>query len=193
MIDGLVEHLEAHLGPMGSGWSVDPEGRPLPVQLVTFSGGAPEGVTVLTTLGLSDLRLHTGGATPAPLRIELLTMAPDALLDRGVFQAVMVAISEGIVRSGESPLQGDTLGPVPALADVSPMEFLFVAMPVYQPPGTTPFLNDQTAAHIVWLCPIHESERRFIAVRGPEAFMALLDLTDPDLTDLQRPPVVPIG
>ena len=38
MLDGLVEHLEAHLGEIAGGWDTDPDGNELPFHIVHYAG-----------------------------------------------------------------------------------------------------------------------------------------------------------
>ena len=39
MLDGLLEHLEAHLGEIAGTWDTDPDGSELPFQIVHYAGG----------------------------------------------------------------------------------------------------------------------------------------------------------
>ena len=43
MVEGLLEHLEAHLGEIAGEWDTDPDGNELPFHIVHYAPGAGAG------------------------------------------------------------------------------------------------------------------------------------------------------
>ena len=143
MLDGLVEHLEAHLGEVVGTWDTDPEGNELPFQIVHYGGSAPAGTEVFSTLGLSDYELGEHGD-----RIELLMIAPLGLT-AGTIPPILLHAGSLPIDADEVPELGDTYVAVEELGEVSPMDALYVGRPLYQPAGFNPFDGDDRPRRVL--------------------------------------------
>jgi hypothetical protein len=131
MIDGLVDHVEAHLGTIAGEWDIDPDGRELPFRVVHHEGKAPPGTEIFSTLGLSDHALSDSGA-----RIELIMIAP-VRLTPGTIPPILVAAGELPLEVDEVPKVGDTFREIDPLREVSPMDCLYVGRPCISRPSST--------------------------------------------------------
>jgi hypothetical protein len=182
MIDGLVDHVETHLGPIVGEWDVDPAGTELPFRIVHYEGKAPPGTEIFSTLGLSDYELSDTGA-----RIELIMIAP-ATLTAGTIPPILVSAGELPIEVGDVPNVGDTFRSIDALREVSPMDCLYVGRPLYLPPELNPFDTGDAEVLFVWLIPVYEQEADFVDAEGWEAFERLMWDLDVDPTDFTRDP-----
>lgn len=184
MIDGLVEHLESHLGEIVGEWQVDPDGNELPFQIVHYDGKAPAGTEIFSTVGLSDYELSDLGA-----RIELIMIAPLGLTS-GTIPPILVAAGEMPIDADDVPQLGDTFVAIEPLREVSPMDCLYVGRPLYQPPDFNPFDNGDAQVLFLWLIPIYDIEAEFVDTEGWQAFERLMWDLDVDPTDFVREPWV---
>ena len=186
MVEGLVEHLEAHLGDIAGEWDVDPGGSELPFRIVHYAGDgggpAPAGMEVFSTLGLSDFTLGELGA-----RIELLMIAPRRLTS-GTIPPILLHAGVLPIDADDAPDLGDTYTEVAELGEVSPMDALYVGRPLYQPAGFSPFDNGSERVVFWWLIPVYDDEAAFVEEEGWEAFEQLMWDLDVDPTDFTRSP-----
>lgn len=186
MIEGLVGHVERHLGSIAGEWDADPAGDPLPFSIVHYATGpwgrGPAGTEVFTTLGLSDHRLG-----PRRARIELLMIAP-ADLTAGAIPPILHHAGTLPIEADAVPELGDTFGGVEGLREVSPMDNLLVLRPLYQKPGFSPFDNGDERVHFLWLIPVYDEEAEFVEAAGWPAFEQLMWDLDVDPTDFGREP-----
>lgn len=92
----LVRHLEAHLGTILHGWSLDADGDTVPFQVVELSDGKEPSVHTYSTLGLSNHPLRSR-VSNKEIRCELVMVArngSDAIpgvlqqVGRGLIQAL---------------------------------------------------------------------------------------------------------
>jgi hypothetical protein len=67
---------------------------------------------------------------------------------------------------------------------------LFATLPVYYPDEMWACKSDGADVVLCWLLPVTDQEWRFISKSGSAEFEALLDKTQFDLFDLNRPSVV---
>lgn len=180
----LVDHLERYLGELEVGWSVDEDGREMPFQVVRFPRGSGSGTVSFATLGLSryPLRSHSG----KEIRHELLMIVPDRLRE-GPVPALLQQIGIEVLAAAAPLLRGDVVGPRGSLLQGSPMEAVYVAMPVYFPDEFAVYEDDADPIVIAWLVPISAQEAEYVKEHGWNAFEARLADTDPDLTDPFRP------
>lgn len=181
---GLVEHLERFLGEVDVGWSKDADGFGLPFQVVRFAPGAMARCAVFSTLGLSTTPLrsrHSGKS----IRHEFMMIVPERLSE-GPVPGLLQQVGLDVVASGSALLRGDVLGPRGPLFAMSKMEALYAAIPVYLPDEFGQFED----VVIVWLVPVSRSEADFVATRGWPAFERRLIDVDPDLTDVDRLPIL---
>jgi Suppressor of fused protein (SUFU) len=183
MLDGLLEHLEAHLGEIAGEWETDPDGNELPFQIVHYGAGkAPPGTEIFSTLGLSDYELGEHGA-----RIELLMIAPVGLTS-GTIPPILHHAGLMPIDADDVPELGDTYTAVEELGEVSPMDALYVGRPLYQPTGFNPFDGPGGRVAFWWLIPIYDVEAEYIENEGWEAFEQLMWDLDVDPTDFTRNP-----
>jgi hypothetical protein len=182
MVEGLVEHLEAHLGDIAGEWTADPDGNDLPFRIVHYAGAGPQATEVFSTLGLSDYELGELGA-----RVELLMIAP-ARLTAGTVPPILLHAGSLPLDAGEAPDLGDIYTAVDELAEVSPMDALYVGRPLYQPAGFNPFDNGGQRVVFWWLIPVYDVEAEFVEDEGWEAFEQLMWELDVDPADFTRDP-----
>lgn len=182
MIEGLVEHLEAHLGQIAGEWQVDPDGNELPFCVVHYEGKAPTGTEIFSTLGLSDFQLSDVGA-----RVELMMIAP-LRLTAGTVPPILVAAGELPIDADDVPQLGDTFVAIEPLREVSPMDSLYAGRPLYQPPHFNPFDDGDVQVLFLWLIPIYRAEADFVESAGWRAFEQLMWELDVDPTDFVRDP-----
>ncbi len=181
-IEGLTEHLEEHLGAIAGEWDTDPDGHELPFRIVHYEGKSPAGTEIFSTLGLSDYELSDVGA-----RIELLMIAPLGLTP-GAIPPILVAAGEMPIEADDVPQLGDTFASIEPLREVSPMDYLYVGRPLYQPPHFNPFDNGFAQVLFLWLIPIYANEAEFIEAEGWKAFEQMMWDLDVDPTDFVRDP-----
>jgi hypothetical protein len=186
VIEGLVEHVERHLGPIAGEWDADPAGDPLPFSIVHHivagRSRAPADTEVFSTLGISDHRLG-----PHRSRVELLMIAP-ADLTPGAIPPVLHHAGEMLIEAADVPQLGDTFSAVDGLREVSPMDNLLVLRPLYQKPDFSPFDNGFERVHFLWLIPVYDVEAEFAEAEGWPAFEQLMWDLDVDPTDFVREP-----
>jgi hypothetical protein len=182
VIDGLVEHLEAHLGEIVGEWETDPDGNDLPFRIVHYEGKAPAGTEIFSTLGMSDYELSDVGA-----RIELIMIAPLGLTV-GTIPPILVAAGERPIEADDVPQLGDTFVEIEPLREVSPMNCLYVGRPLYQPPHFNPFDDGDVHVLFLWLIPVYGVEAEFVDAEGWRAFEQVMWELDVDPTDFVRDP-----
>lgn len=182
MIDGLVDHLEAHLGEMAGGWQSDPDGNELAFQIVHYEGRAQAGSEIFSTLGLSDYELSDVAA-----RIEFVMIAP-LDLTAGTIPPVLLSAGMLPIDADDVPQLGDTFLDIEPLREVSPMDCLYVGRPLYQRPDFNPFDNGDAQVQFLWLIPVYAEEAEFIETEGWQAFEQLMWELDVDPTDFVRDP-----
>ncbi|WP_407359100.1 suppressor of fused domain protein [Microbacterium sp. LTA6] len=180
----LIEHFERTLGPIHSGWSVDPDGAEMPFQLVRFAGGSDAGSVAYATLGLSRQAL----SSPDPgrfIRQELLILAPDALKP-DLVASLLLQVGSMVIGTRRALLRGNVIGPAGPLVPESDLTALYVTVPVYFPDEFATFEGDDGDVVIAWLVPITTGEADFISRHGWDAFEDNLVDQDPDLVDFGR-------
>jgi hypothetical protein len=180
----LVEHFERVLGPIHTGWSVDPDGAPMAFQIVRFTGGADTDSVGYSTLGLSRYPLSSPTSGRA-IRQELFMLASDSLSpDR--FVSLLLQVGSMALRGRRALLRGDVIGPAGAIVPESNLTALYVTMPVYFPDEFATFAGEDGEVVIAWLVPISTREADFVSRRGWDAFEDKLVEQDLDLVDFAR-------
>lgn len=180
----LVEHFERVLGPVHTGWAVDPDGEEMPFQIVRFSGGSDVDSVGYATLGLSRYPLSSRSSGRV-IRQELLMLAPESLAPDRVVSLLLQAGTMAL-RSQRALLRGNVIGPAGAIVPKSDLTALYVTMPVYFPDDFATLAGDDGDVVVAWLVPVSTREADFIARRGWGAFEDRLVEQDPDLVDFQR-------
>lgn len=184
-VAGLVEHFERVLGPVHTGWSTDPDGAPMPFQIVRFAGGSDSDSVGYSTLGLSR-RALVSPTSGRRIREELLMLAPEKMPADTVV-SLLLQVGTMVLSSGRPLLRGNVIGPSGPLTPGSALTALYVTMPVYFPDDFATFSDATGDVVIVWLAPISSSEADYVARHGWESFEDQLVTHDPDLIDFQRP------
>ena len=180
----LVEHLERVLGPIEHGWSTDPDGVTMPLQVVKFSAGSDVNSVGYATLGLSRHN-HRSSVSGQAVRQELLMLASNAV-DEDVVASLLIQIGMNAM-SVHPVLRGQVIGPAEPLLPGSSLTALYAAPPVYFPDNFSTCVVDGETVFITWLIPISTDEATFVLNRGWEAFEEELARHDPDLVDFGRP------
>lgn len=187
----LVRHFERHLGPIDAGWAGENPGSPGRVQVVRFS--APPtlpGRTIFATLGLSDLALMSATSAKA-IRQEFVLVVSDRLRDSPA-PSILLDLADERVSSGAALLRGEVVGPRGPLFAMSSLSALYAAIPVVLPDGFEACeIEGGVTAVMTWLVPISHGEAHLVWAAGWEAFEDMLVEQQPDLTDVDRIPVVP--
>jgi hypothetical protein len=177
-VQGLLEHLESHLGTIEGSWRRDPNGNQMPFQLVRYRGQAPPGCVVLTTFGQSSFALDQG-------RMELMMIAPERLAS-GRLPGFLLAIGQEILRHRELPLYGDLFTNFGPLRSISTMDTLCVGRPLYHAAQFGEFDNGTQQVTIAWLMPVSAAEADYIRARGVREFEQLMRDHDIDPTNFNR-------
>ncbi|GAA0952014.1 suppressor of fused domain protein [Kribbella koreensis] len=183
-LSGLPEHFEKYLGEIECGWNTDPDGHPMPFQVVRYPQGSGAGSCAFSTLGISGYELDSPSGRG--LRQELLMLVTDDHRD-GSIPAVLQQVGMMLMERHRAVLLGDLLGPNGPVVAGSPLEAFWVHQPVYQPDDFAVF---QDSVVIAWLIPVSPTEAGYIREEGSEAFKELLIKHDPNLMDLSRASVV---
>lgn len=184
----LIAHLERHLGPIAGAWQRGPDGQPLSFQVVSYRP-SPQGWTVVTTLGLSNH--HLPGGARGPIRHLELMMIAGARTPEGTLAAILAAVGSMIIRNREMPVIGDQITNLALLADISPMDTLYVGRALFHPRELNEFRIEDREAQMLWLMPVSAAEADYLRERGRRAFEELMWDRDPDPTDFSRPSMLP--
>jgi hypothetical protein len=188
MIDGLIDHLERYLGPIAGGWTDDPDGNPMPFQLV-HNRQAGNGTDTYGTLGLSE-HLLMSPITGDDHRIELIMLAPAATNDPTPVLASLLGIGATLIRVHEAPSVGDLFRNVGPLRQISAMDTLYAGRVLLWPREFADFGEGTSRVSPLWLMPVSEAEAHYVREHGWSEFEKLLIEHDPDPADFHRPSLV---
>lgn len=188
MIEGLVDHLERHLGTIRGGWQNEPDGSPFPFQLVEFEGEAPEGCVVYGTLGLSEFELDSP-VSDSKYRIEQIMIVKEKL--RGPIPEILLDTGRAMIERGQVAIIGDLFCNILPLREVSSMGTLYVGRPLFHPLEFHGFSNGAVGVSFSWLIPVSGPEADYIRQEGSRAFEKLMYDHDIDPTDLDRESMLP--
>lgn len=178
----LVRHLEAHLGTILHGWSLDADGDTVPFQVVELSDGKEPSVHTYSTLGLSNHPLQSR-VSNKEIRCELVMVARNG---SDAIPGVLQQVGRGLIQEGHALLRGDVIGPRNPLISGSSMSALYASIPVYFPNSFATCDSAQGPIVFIWLIPIAQKEASYIQENGWNAFEKLLVNCDLDLSDLFR-------
>jgi hypothetical protein len=183
----LIQHLEAHLGPISGGFSTDAPAREKPFQMVLFDQAPIEDALVVSTLGLSRAPLvNRNNGKPLYMELLMVVRRQDGVRN---LPAVVHDIAMSLLAKGSALLQGDVIGPHGPLVAGATVEALYCALPVYFPDSFQQFAPPDGAPSIalVWLVPLTAAEARYRQTHGWDALENELARQDPDLLDFRRP------
>ncbi|MEU3503444.1 suppressor of fused domain protein [Streptomyces hundungensis] len=183
----ILSHLEARLGRMSGGWSVNLGVREEKLTVCMFEGGKIPGVTAFATLGLSEFALQSPGGDHS-YYLELMGCQYAPVDGYGPFPGALEGLANQVARSGRLIRRGDVIDLPGAMGPESEMVALYAALPVYfDDDFSSVRREDGRGVAIVWMIPIGATEADYVRERGWEAFEAQLVSKDPDLLDLKRP------
>jgi hypothetical protein len=180
----LIEHFERVLGPIHTGWAVDPDGVSMPFQIVRFSGGSDTDSVGYATVGLNRYPLSSP-ASGRSIRQELMMLVSDSLSPE-LIVSLLWQVGSMALSARRPLLRGDVIGPAGPLFPQSNLTALYVTMPVYFSDEFATFVSDDGEVVISWLVPISTQEADFVMRRGWDAFEDELVEQDPDLVDFAR-------
>lgn len=180
----LIEHLERRLGPIHTGWTVDPDGVSMPFQIVRFAGGADERSVGYSTIGLSNHRL-TSRVSGRHIRQELFVLAEEHI-DPDLIVSLLYQVGCAAVQARQALLRGQVIGPAGTLFPGTKMTALYVTVPVYFPDDFATIAAEAGNIVVSWLVPIGDREAAFVAEHGWSLFEDQLVDQDPDLISFDR-------
>ncbi|WP_437484572.1 suppressor of fused domain protein [Sorangium sp. So ce1014] len=168
---------------MAQGWVGELAG----VQVCLFEEHPTTGTVTYATLGLSRhiLEMPRG----REVRQELLFSVSRRFADDDLAK-FLAYVAEGLVREHRAFLRGQVLPLGHAVARGSRCTSLYVALPVVFPDELATCADTQPPTVFAWLIPVHAAEAELVTRLGWNEFEDRLERTDPDLFDLERPPVV---
>jgi hypothetical protein len=133
--EGLIDHLEAFLGPIMGGWTEDATGDRLPFQVAWFDGAPEKAIATYCTLGLSRHALETGTKT---VRQELL-ISVQKRFSSAQLGNVLSSVGEMVLAEHRPILRGDVLPPRGAIVPGSTLSAFYAAAPVALPDAFAAF------------------------------------------------------
>lgn len=181
----LIDHLEAHLGPIDRGWRDEtPSGS---IQVVRFRSQPVEGASAFVTLGVSRHVLPM--ETNREVRQELLLAAYDRH-DSEALAWFLMQCATRLLSEHRALLRGETatFRGKPIIAGV-PMTAVYASIPVTFPESFWTYRETSPPTVLVWLLPLRGEENAYVLSHGWGAFEDLLETNDPDLLDLGRPSI----
>jgi hypothetical protein len=185
----FVDHIERCLGPIQKGWSKYADGQRLSFQVILAGGGPITGAQLLLTLGLSDTPLRVG-KTPRRLHQELMFMIRASDGPRNLPGLLQQVALEALTKD-EAYGVGDVLGSRGELYAGSPLEALFVALPVYLPDSFHVFRAEGSDPIVIgWLVSVTASEAALAQSSSSSALEDQIVRFDTDLLDFERESIV---
>jgi hypothetical protein len=186
MTHSIDQHLERHLGPIARGWA-GYEGELVGMQVCLFEERPIPATVTYATLGLSRhiLAMPRG----REVRQELLLTVRRGFADQNIAK-LLAHVAEGLLRKHRALLRGQVLPLGHPIARGSRCNSLYVALPVVFPDPLATCADTQPPTVFAWLLPAHAQEAELVARLGWNEFEDRLEAADPDLFDLERPPVV---
>lgn len=184
----LVQHIEKHLGVIQGGWSRDAFGVAQDYTVVRTASGPTLGTECMCTVGLGHHGLRSRVSTRV-IHHELLMIFRSASGVRGRPAAIQDCARRAR-ESGFAFLRGDIVrAPGRAIAGTR-FDALYVSLPAYLPDSFASCIEPGVGEIVfAWLVPVYESEARYVAQHGWEAFENILEENDPDLLDDDREPI----
>lgn len=180
--DGLIDHLEAFLGTITGGWTVDSTGDRLPFQVVWFDDIPEKDFATYSTLGLSRHALESPTKT---IRQELL-ISVDKRFASQQLGSVLSTVGEMVLAEHRPVLRGEVLPPRDAIVPGSTLSAFYAAVPVALPDAFAVFEGSDPPTVFVWLVPISAREAGLVGAHGWSWFEDQLVEQQPDLFDLRR-------
>jgi len=181
----LIDHLEAFLGPIETGWRLDESGGPLSFDVALFQRGPTADTVSFSTVGLSDYSLRSSRSGKA-IHHELVIVAKKDFGARNV-PALLQQVGMEAIQGERAYLRGDVIGPRDDLFRGTDKVALYVSAPSCFPDS---FARIETADGVIvvfaWLIPITRDEVSLVNREGWERFEDSLVASDTDLMDFNR-------
>ncbi len=173
-----------HLGEPAESWQFE---TATPVQMAAYPQQPFSGALTLCSIGVSDLALaHDTG----PLGQELTFGCLADQFDEEVLRAFQSMLSNIISNGHRAKLrQGEVVSLTGPLVAGRPYQDVLADLPQYFPEPFWSTVKPPSVA-IVWLIPLHPAEAELARDRGYDQLTELLESTDPNLFDLDRPSIV---
>lgn len=181
--NGLVDHLERHLGLMAGGWSAEQLDVGHHIQIARFESAPSSGATTLCTLGMSGHELRTPSGRVLRLEVLFAWYVRDEIQN---VPALLSQLAAEILDRHEPYLRGEVVGPRGQMFKDTHMTAIYFASPVIFPDG----LASWDGVGFSWAVPITTTEAAFIRTVGWDRFEELAEERDVDFLDLTRPAVV---
>ncbi|MDP9244628.1 MAG: suppressor of fused domain protein [Chloroflexota bacterium] len=147
--DGLIDHLEAFLGPITGGWIEGATGDRLPFQVVWFDDAPEKDLATYSTLGLSRHALESPTKT---IRQELLVSVEERFASPQL-GSVLTTLGEMVLAEHRPVLRGGVLPPRDAIVPESALSAFYAAAPVALPDAFAVFGGSQPHTVFFGWCP----------------------------------------
>ncbi len=180
----LITHIEKHLGNIDKGWKL-PDSS-LSIQIVRFKNQPVEGATTYMTLGLSDYTLNLN--EDKHIHQELIFSAYSTYPSEHI-ASFMTTFAEYMISNKKGLLRGDVVGPSTSLIPNVPVNSIYASIPIYFNDDFYIYKEHEFPTILVWLVPLLEDECKFTNQQGWSEFEDILELTNPDLLNLNRPSI----
>ncbi len=176
----IIDHLEEHLDSVEAGWSLtDDESG---VKVVTFPNKPSEGSSVFATVGVSKHILPMNGRD---VRQEFI-LAVHSSFPKEQIASFLLTFAKHVISQHRALLRGEVVGPSDSIIPNTPLNAIYVSVPVLFDSAFATHSGTTPPTVIVWLIPIHSEEAEFVRREGWEAFESLLEAQETDLLDLDR-------
>ena len=181
--------MELLFGRIQAGFSLPEDVTPTPgVQYAKCTAGTVPNVTVISTVGLSRFELASS-TSDKTIRQELFMMFRDGEVP-GTAAAVLHQFVAGYLYHRAAVLRGEVLRKEGVVFPDTNFVGLYATLPIYYPDEMWTCKVNGGDVILCWLFPITDQECRFISQSGWSKFEALLEESQFDLFDLDRPGVV---
>jgi Suppressor of fused protein (SUFU) len=179
ILGDVLKHLEHFLGTFTEAW-----GDPAGFKVLRFPNRPREGVTVFSTLGLSDYVLTL--TTDRKVRQEFVFVSADS--DGQSVARFLGGVAADVLKDRIALVRGQVLGPRSAILG-SQLTALYCAIPVFLSDDFGQCDSSEPATVFVWLIPIWSSEANAIQAHGWRHFESVMAEANADLFSLDRPPL----
>lgn len=184
----IIEHFEKFLGPVQQGWrETNAQENDLRLMVVRFSNTPFEAASTYATIGLSDHLLEL--ADGRQVRQELLFAAHDNYASDAI-ASFLLSFSEFVRSKSWALARGDVVGPSAALIPGVAVNSVYACPPVIFPEGLGLYSGSSPSTIIAWLVPLTGDEGSAEKRIGGDSFEEMLERSNPDLLDLNRPGII---
>ncbi|MGR9586367.1 suppressor of fused domain protein [Pandoraea sputorum] len=157
------------------------------MRVVRFACRPFEGASTYSTLGFSDSPVQLlGGDTCAQ---ELLFAAWDSFPAPKV-ASFLLTFAEYVRSQRRALLRSEVIGPSTPLIPGVAANAVYASLPAIYPDGLACYRASKPPTILVWLVPLIGQECEIVRCNGWSNFEKLLENSNPDLLDLDRPSLV---